>query len=204
MKKLIYCVIFFLILTFTFFNLGKWLDVTEKPVKSDIVVCLGGGTIDRVKKSIELVKQGYTNEEHFLLVGESWYNQPYLKKHYPKMNIVIDESPRNTGEEVRLIKKYMKEHGHKSALIVTDPPHSRRVSILASLISMEDDETMHFRMVGSDVKWWNKEHYYHNNQAIGFVKNECLGIFYTLIVYGFFERIGLLDVFETWRQGREN
>ena len=67
---------------------------------------------------------------------------PYIKKNHPDMNVVIDESPKNTKEEVLFIKKYMKDHAYKSALLVTDPPHSRRVSLLTSLVSVEGDERM--------------------------------------------------------------
>ena len=200
MKKrfvfLVGCLIFILAV----FNLGKFLDVTKKPVKADIIVCLGGGTIDRVKRSIELLEQGYASKQVFLLIGESWYNQPYIKKHYPKLNVVIDEHPINTKEEVLFIKNYMKKHGYKSALIVTDPPHSRRVSLLTSLVDMEGDETMRFHIVGSTVQWWNKEHYYQDQQAIGAVKNESMGILYGVAAYGVLDKIGLLDEFEAWRK----
>ncbi len=161
---------------FIFLNLGKWIDVTEKPVKSDIVVCLGGGTIDRVKKSIELLEEGYADK--FLLLGESWYNQPYIKKNYPDLVVEIDESPKNTKEEVLFIKQYMNKHGHKSALIVTDPPHSGRVSLLTSLVSVENDENMIFHIISSDVKWWNKEHYYKNERARHSVGHESIRILY--------------------------
>ena len=89
-KALIVFLPLFVLLSWGFLNLGKWLDVTQKPVNSDLVVCLGGGTIDRVKKSIELFEKGYANK--FLLLGESWYNQPYIQKNYPNIVVKIDES----------------------------------------------------------------------------------------------------------------
>ena len=154
MKKIIFSfTAMLLLLTFVFLNLGKWIDVTEKPVKSDIIVCLGGGTIERVKKSIELIEQGYARKQLFMLIGESWYNQPYIKKNYPGINIVIDESPKNTKEEVLFIKQYMKKHSYKSALIVTDPPHSGRVKLLTTLVSVESDEKMTFHMINGDKRF---------------------------------------------------
>ena len=180
MKKIIFSfTVILLLLSFVFLNLGKWIDVTGKPVKSDIIVCLGGGTIDRVKKSIELLEEG--NAEKFLLIGESWYNQPYIKKNYPDMNIVIDESPKNTKEEVLFTKEYMKEHSYKSALIVTDPPHSGRVKLLTSLILVGGDENMTFHMIASEVKWWNAEHYYKSKRARSAVLHEVMGMVYHLI-----------------------
>ena len=184
MQKVVFSLIaFLLLLVFVGLNLGKWVDVTEKPVKSDIIVCLGGGTIDRVKKSIELLEQGYAGKQVFLLIGESWYNQPYITKNHPDISIVIDESPKNTAEEVKFIKAYMKEHSYKSALIVTDPPHSGRVSLLTSLVSIEEDDNLTFRMIGSDVKWWNREHYYKNERARRAVVHETMGITYSFFAY---------------------
>ncbi len=182
MKKIIFVfTTILLLLSFVFLNLGKWIDVTEKPMKADIIVCLGGGTIDRVKKSIELLEGGYSEKEVFLLIGESWYNQPYIKKNYPDMNIVIDESPKNTKEEVLFIKQYMKKHGYKSALVVTDPPHSGRVKLLTSLIWVEGDENMTFAMIGTEVKWWDAEEYYKSERARGFVMHEVMGMVFHLI-----------------------
>ena len=201
MKKIVFgFVTILLLLYFVFLNIGKWIDVTEEPVKSDIIVCLGGGTIDRVKKSIELFEEGYAGKQVFLLLGESWYNQPYIKKNYPAMHILIDESPKNTKEEVLFIKKYLKKHGYRSALIVTDPPHSRRVSLLTSLLSVEGDENMTFHLVGSPVKWWDRECYYENERAKSFAGHEIKGILYTLFTYGFLRIIGFDDEMERWRK----
>lgn len=184
--RMVYVAVLFLfVLVFIFFNLGKWIDVTQEPAKSDIIVCLGGGTIERVKKSLELFEDGYSDKDVFLLLGESWYNQPYIAKHYSKLPIVIDESPKNTREEILYIKEYMRINGYKSALIVTDPPHSRRVAFLMSLHLKESNENVQFRIIGSDVPWWNKEYYYHDKRAITFVKNESLRIIYRFITYGF-------------------
>ncbi len=184
MRKILFGFLALLLLcTFIFFNLGKWIDVTEKPVKSDIIVCLGGGTIDRVKKSIELLEDGYASRQLFLLVGESWYNQDYIAKHHPGISMVIDEAPKDTREEVLFIKQYMKDHGYKSALIVTDPPHSGRVQLLISLLSVDGDEMMTFRMIHSGVEWWDKMYYYENEQAGNFVKSEIIRIIYRYFSY---------------------
>ena len=104
MQKKFLIAVFFLLFSFSFLNLGKWLDVTEKPQRSDIIVCLGGGTLERVKKSIELYKNGYAKHREVIILGESWYNQPYLKKNYPNISVSIDESPKNTQEEVHYCK----------------------------------------------------------------------------------------------------
>ena len=165
-------------------NLGRWVDVTQKPEKADIVVCLGGGTVERVKKSVELMENGYVNKKVFLLIGESWYNQPYLTKNHPELNVTINETPKNTAQEVATIKKFMKTNGYHSAPIVTDPPHTRRVKVLLSLSTYEGDEDMHFYLVGSEVEWWNRDTYYKSERARKSVWHECKGILYGIWKYG--------------------
>lgn len=182
MKKIVNAfVLFILLLIISFLNLGKWLDVTDKPSKADIIVCLGGGTIERVKKSIALYEQGYASKKVFVLLGESWYNQPYIKKHYPQLPIQIGVSPQNTVEEVTFIIKYMEEHGYSSALIVTDPPHTRRVHLLLSNASDDTNGTFMFHLIGSDVLWWDKDHYYENKHARLAAWSEGLKVLYTAL-----------------------
>ena len=181
MKKiLIIVLLFYTVLSWGLLNLGTWLDVTKAPMKSDLVVCLGGGTVDRVKKSIALIEEGYTDK--FLLLGESWYNQPYIQKNYPNLAVEIDESPKNTKEEVLFIKQYMIEHSYKSVLIVTDLPHSRRVKLLTSILRVKGDENLTFNIVGGDVKWWDDEHYWKNKRACTAVWHESVKVVYTVLV----------------------
>jgi hypothetical protein len=69
MKKLkIAFTLLFLLLPFVLLNYGRWLDATEKPVKSDIIVCLGGGTYHRIIRSKELLEAGYANRNSILMV----------------------------------------------------------------------------------------------------------------------------------------
>ena len=204
MRKIVWVfIVLALSVTYVGLNLGKWLDVTEEPVKSDIIVCLGGGTIERVKKSIKLYKEGYSIQNKFILLGESWYNQPYITKNHPDVSVEIYECPKNTKAEIEFIKNYMKKKGYKTALVVTDPPHSGRARILISLVSIDGDEAMEFHMIGSDVAWWDAA-YYKNERSVGAVLHESMGILYAFVMYGILEKIGFLngpvDSFEEWRE----
>lgn len=85
----------------------------------------------------------------------------------------------------------MKKHGYKSALIVTDPPHSRRVSLLGSLISIPGNKKMTFRMISSDVEWWDAKNYYKNERARSFLIHESIRIIYSFFVYGTLHILGV-------------
>jgi len=188
-RIVIYVLFWFLLLPWAFLNYGQFIDTTEVPKKSDIVVCLGGGTKERVNKSIKLLQEGYARQ--FILLGESWYNQPYIHKNYPKVSVFIDEAPKNTKEEVLYIKSYMLKHGYKTALVVTDPPHSRRVSVLNSVLSVKGDSDLVLRMVSSEVKWWKVKKYYDDERSGETALSETMGILYSILCYGVVEKLGV-------------
>jgi len=180
-------VIFFILLgflpIFSVGYLGNFLDVTEPPEQSDIIVCLGGGTVERVEYAISLYEQGYASQDKLILVGEQWYNLPYVKKNHSHLDINVDETPQNTAQEIVFIKHYMEKHNYKSAIIVTDPPHTRRVKQLVSLLVTKKDKTLKFVYVGSDVAWWNKKFYFEDNKAFLFAQNEIIRVVYNFVHY---------------------
>lgn len=181
MKKLTAVLLFFLLVaTLVVLDAGRFVDVTQTPRKSDIIVCLGGGTTARVDKSMQLLAAGYASRKTVLVMGESWYNHPYIQKYYSDVNIVIDEHPKDTVQELLAVKKYMLENALDSAVIVTDPPHSGRVRLLLSLLEDESDRGLRFTVVGSNVAWWDKAHYYRNAKARKVVLHELGGIAYAL------------------------
>jgi len=212
MKKIFYGVIFLLVsLSFIFLNFGKLIDSTDKPVKSDLIVCLGGGDIERLKKSVELYLQEYSKSDTLLFTGDDITASAkqkghkdarigYMKKHHSQIKFFHNPNTDSTGAEVKFIKKYMKEYGYKSALIVTDPPHSGRITILTSLISVEGDNNMTFHMIDSGVEWWNRESYYKNSFARAYAMDELIKISYNFVAYGVLDKIGLLDEVKEWRK----
>lgn len=185
MKKYFIFTIFFLIglLILIIPNFGKILNTTTKPIESDLVVCLGGGTIERVKKSLSLMDKGLVKSNKLLLIGESWYNQPYIKKNRPNINIEINETPKNTIQEVVAIKKYMIKNNFKSALIVTDSPHSARVTLLSYLLQVEHDDNIEIHLINSDISWWKETNYYLDKRSRDTAIHETLGILYSILFY---------------------
>ena len=187
-------------------NLGKFLDVTSKPHKADIIVYLGGGLNERIEKTVALYKKGYSQTNKIIYTGTKWYR---YTQHYGKFNALSDKKDflvnhgidldniiyykaSNTMQEIKIIKKYLIEHHLHSVIFVTDPPHSRRVEILANTICDFDDEGIKIYIVGSDVSWWNKDTYFLTKNGLLFVLLETIKIPYNYIAYGILERYGLL------------
>ena len=182
---------FILIFVIIFFKAGAYFDITQKYVKSDLIVCLGGGGGNkRIQKSIDLYNEEYSKEK-LLLVGKSDSQKKYLMEYYSEIKYIIGPHYNNTAKEIQFIKKYMVENHYKSVIIVSDPPHSRRVKILTDLISVKNDENFSYTFVSSNVSWWNIDQYYQHPHALKFVFSETLKILYVYFNYGLMENLGI-------------
>lgn len=191
MKSILFSVAFFFVLVpWAFQNYGHWMDTTSEPRKSDIIVCLGGGTVERLNKAVELSQKGYGKIREVMLIGESYDTKQYLKQTYPQTSIKQYHAPKNTKDEVLFIKNYMIKHGYSSALIVTDPPHSRRVSILGSVLSVKGDDNLNLDLVSSEVSWWEAEKYYDDKRSSETVLQESMRILYSFVCYGMVNKLG--------------
>lgn len=192
MKKILfYSILWFVIVPLAFLNYGKWIDATNEPVKADMIVCLGGGTVERLNMAVDLIEKGYSKSKSVMLLGESYDTKSYLEKTYPHTVIVQHHEPKNTKEEVLYIKRYMVKNGYKSALVVTDPPHSRRVSLLDTLLDIKGDDDIDLHMVSSKVSWWHEKKYYDDDRSGQFVLAETVRILYSIFCYGIVERLGV-------------
>jgi len=142
MKK--FLIIFLFLFTYTMYqNLGMFLDVSEKPKRSDIIAVLGGDWNGwRIKKGLELLNQGYSKSGKILLnpwsdlyLEENGHiyrkEAKYLMAHGIKRDdIIYFHSWGRTYYELEAIKKFLLKNRYRSVIIVTDPPHTRRVSII--------------------------------------------------------------------------
>lgn len=211
--KLIKKIFIILILTFipVLFivpNLGNFLDISKAPKQSDILVCLGGGTIERIEKTLELYKQNFSTRKIILLTGDNRTKKDidkniddkriqYLKANNIEGSTFLHEKLlTSTEEEVIFIKKYLKENNYHSAIIVSDAPHTRRIKYLLENIAKEENNDLIFNLVKSDSKWWKKETYYLEKKAQTFVISESGKLLYSFVKYSIFDKLGLLNFFE--------
>ena len=59
-KSIVFFLLIIVFFLYLFINLGKILDITTPPTKTDLIVCLGGGiSKNRSEKTIELYKNGF-------------------------------------------------------------------------------------------------------------------------------------------------
>jgi uncharacterized SAM-binding protein YcdF (DUF218 family) len=108
----------------------------------------------------------------------------YLMKNGIKENdIILNSQAQNTFEEMKFIKQYLIAHNMKKVLLITDPPHSRRILFFANTVLKYSDAHIELQIVGSENDWWNAKTYYTNPEAIIFVINESIKYSYYYIQY---------------------
>jgi len=191
-------------------NLGRFFDITEEPKKADIIVYLGGGGPERIKKALELYKKGYSKTDKLIFTGSpslyidkkkkiGAYKKIYFTEHgIPEHNLVHIKSTHNTMKEVLFVKNYMLQYDLKSVMFVSDPPHSRRIMFLANLVADYSGDHLSCFVVGSNAIWWSKEYYFLNRKGIVFVLTESIKSGYNFIAYVLLEKLGLLEVIKKY------
>ena len=192
-KYLFITILLSVIFASIFINLGEFLDITEEPQKTDVIVYLGGGGPERMEKTLELYKLGYSKTGKVIFTSSPTLHidkktvidkKVYFSEHgIPEHNIVHAKKTKNTMEEVLFVKNYMLQHKLKSVIFISDPPHSRRIIFLAQSIAKYNEANLSCSVVGSDVNWWNKKYYYREIKAIAMTVSELIKVPYNYLVY---------------------
>ena len=197
MKLISFILIFFGFLIYSFFNLGKFLDVTQEPSKTELLVCLGGGiSKNRINKTIEIYKNGFLEKNHIIFTGVSSINKNTYKNFDEDINIITNGKVKNTMEEILYIKDYVKENNLSSVTFITEAPHSKRVKIFWDNFG-EKLENVNFSLVASDFEDWNSKKYYENNTTLKYAFSEFTKLIYNFFLYGVLETFGFKEEFES-------
>ncbi|MFC1840404.1 YdcF family protein [Thermodesulfobacteriota bacterium] len=149
-KPLIFTIIILLIILWeyhaAFFTFaGNYLVLEHKPEKADLIVCLGGGNIERGLAASDAYNAGLAPliyisrprvpDGYDMLEGknvkypeEADLLEMFLKdlKISEKAVIRNDIYVENTFDEAICVKKEVEKRGFKSLIIITSPTHSRR------------------------------------------------------------------------------
>ena len=129
----------FLLVAVLFLNLGRWLSApATEPIQADLIVTLGGGIGERDQMAVALYQAGYAKK--ILLTGmggivdssRGVYRSPrslfMLKQGVPVDALLFDGLAANTHQEAATIAALLTLHHWRSALVVSDPPHIRRIN----------------------------------------------------------------------------
>ncbi len=107
-----------------FLNIGNWLNISEAPFETDVILCLSGNG-DRIIKSAFLLDNGYAGK---IMITTAASMSLAQKEQVAFENIIVPESfATSTFEEALNAKKLLQTGRFKSVMIISDPYHMYRV-----------------------------------------------------------------------------
>ena len=163
-------------------RVGRYLLVEHDPQKSDLIVCLAGGNIERGLAAAEAYEKGFaphiyiSREEppdgHEFLKGRG-VNYPASVDlliilleglRVPRSAILMSDGVvKSTWEEAETIRELVKRKGFRSLMVITSPTHSRRAWL--TLRNVFKDLDVRILMIPSKYsgfkpeEWWKQRRY---------------------------------------------
>ncbi len=111
----------------------------------------------------------------------NWRAVFFLEAGVPKKNILFDPISRNSWEEAQNTLQLMKNNGWKRVIVVSDPPHMRRLKRVWKGIFSATDKV--FILIPSSPSWWDATHWWSNDKSAKFVIAEYIKILLYRIVH---------------------
>jgi uncharacterized SAM-binding protein YcdF (DUF218 family) len=180
-------------------SMGRYLVVAHPPEKSDLIVCLGGGNVERglaaadayrrglaphVFVAREIIPDGYDIlKQRGVSYPESRDLMILMLKELgvPESAILTRDTPsESTVMEAGLVRKLVREKNYRSLILVTSPTHSRR-AFLAFKKAMAGDEVS-ILVIPSSYSKYDPEAWWKNPKQLREVLLE-----YQKLVYYFFK-----------------
>lgn len=143
---------------------GAYLIIADDLTPVDAIIIMGGGDEGRMNETLELYREKYARiivlTETGVRIEEFDYLQSFdlriqlLNNGVPSGNVLItDSEATSTLEEAHAVKQLLERRQFSSAIIVTDPYHTKRTSIIFKDMFSEQDIRLYFRPV--TPSWYN-------------------------------------------------
>ncbi len=173
-----------------FFGAGYYLQApAREPVAADLLVALGGDNGARAVRVLELYQKGFgpkvllTGPEgahsKVLPVHQLWRGTYLIQEGIPEKAILYDSKSRNSWEEAVNTLKLMREQKMERVLVVSDPPHLRRLAWVWGKVFRDSGKS--FVLVASDDEEWDAEHWWRTSGNAQYVFAEYIKLAYYLI-----------------------
>jgi uncharacterized SAM-binding protein YcdF (DUF218 family) len=151
---------------------GQWLIINQKPRKSDAIIVLGGGPINRIQEGVALYRQGYA--PYLVLSGGtqdfSQATQAQVMRWQavdefgvPQHAIVLDNRSYTTYQNALNTRQIMLTHHWTSALVVSSDYHMRRVRFLFSRVYQ--DLPIRLTYVAASDPWFRPRRWWSNPES---------------------------------------
>jgi len=177
-------VFFFAAVIYFFFSAGYFLaSPAVGPEKADAIVVLGGDIgCWRSARALELFKKGYAPNVLIINPCSDQERQEFMNAGARQENIFFETVSKNSYEEAQNSHCTMRARDWKYVLIVTNPPHIRRVNW--SWGHVLKGSGLRYSIVASSPPWWNAKNWWKNKTSKDFVISEYIKLAYYIFVYG--------------------
>jgi len=158
-------------------------------VKADAAFVLGGDGGERVLRAAELHRDGLAS--NFVLTGAEempgevlpaylyWRAAVLVRVGVPEGSVLLDAAASNTEEEAAYGLRLAKARGWKRVLVVSDPPHMRRLDLVWGRIF--GGSGVEYVLVASRPRWWEPGRWWVNRKSAQFVFMEYIKLVHTLL-----------------------
>jgi uncharacterized SAM-binding protein YcdF (DUF218 family) len=191
-RALVFCLVFAVLVggVIVFRGVGRWL-VREDPLgRADAVVVLSGAMPYRAEGAADIYREGYAPEVWITrpesaagelsamgiqVVGEEQYSREVLLHEGVPAGAVriLPGEIADTQEEVEEISREMRDEGKSTVIIVTSPPHTRRVHALWVRLAGANQKAI-VRAASEDP--FDRDHWWRNTRDAYAVVRELLGL----------------------------
>jgi uncharacterized SAM-binding protein YcdF (DUF218 family) len=171
---------------------GRFLAApAEAPAKADLLVSLGGDGGSRVQTAANLYAQGLA--PRILLTGIDhgdaaarpryleWRAALLVERGVPASALLFDHESGNSWQEALNIQMLMAREGWKSVIVVSDPPHLRRLSWVWSRAFRGSG--LEYRLVAARLPGWDASYWWRHEKSAQFVLMELIKLTYYVFRY---------------------
>lgn len=173
-------------------KVGHWLSVPGNvPTHGDIIVALGGGGIERVQSALKLYREGYAKKILLTGMGSGPGQSPSHYLHWESRFLVdggvsseallFDDRSRNSYEEANNTALLMKNRQWKTALVISDPPHLRRLDMVWGQACVRYG--LEYRLIATEPQTWDAAGWWRDKVWAKFVGMELLKLSYYAMAY---------------------
>jgi uncharacterized SAM-binding protein YcdF (DUF218 family) len=140
-------------------NLGSWLAKVDEPKASEVIVCLSD--IERIKKAAYLYHEGLAPQ---IILTVDKEKKGLTSLGVPEARITLAPGPQTTYQEALAVAPILREKGYRSALVVTDPYHLRRVRW--TFRHVFKNQPINLVFVASDMPWKGEGWWTHKEEKL--------------------------------------
>ena len=168
---------------------GYWLAAPGlPPERADAIVVLGGDDGDRSLRAQALYHEGYapiivlTGLEKGMAAPPArltWRADFLAANGVPRSALRFEVRSRNSYEEAQQILALMQKQRWNSVIVVSDPPHMRRLSWTWARVFKNSE--LHYVLVPSAAEWWVPGEWWKDETSGAFVITEYIKLAYYMV-----------------------